>query len=209
MLEDSFIPLRPVNFVEIKWDCPQKGKGALSKMPDTSPLTGEEHFAKVYMGWEEAGLHFKVDVDSPFEDVFYPEVTRGDSVELFIDTRDVKTSSFNTKFCHHFFFLPQEIQGLKAGELTHFRTEDAHERCNPLDLHLTSEINTKGYHLQIFIPSHCLHGYDPVSFDRLGFNYRINRLGKPKQHFSAVTDEYAIENQPALWGSIKLRALQV
>ena len=58
--------------------------------------------------------------------------------------------------------------------------------------------------LQIFIPAECLHGYDPEQFDRLGFSYRINRYALPPQHFSVVTKEYQIEQQPSLWSHMRL-----
>jgi hypothetical protein len=203
MLEESFPPLRASNFVELKWDCPPIKTG-LKALPSTSWLSGEDSFASVMMAWELLGLHFQINVNGPFTDAFYPEIERGDAVEIFIDTRGLKTASFNTKFCHHFFFLPQAINGIQAGEITHFRTDDAHDRCSPDDLKITSDILKKKYVLKIFIPSHCLYGYDPESFDNLGFTYRIHRWGNRPQHFSAVTEEYALENQPALWASVKL-----
>lgn len=156
------------------------------------------------MGWNSEGLYFACEVSTPFQDVFYPEVSRGDSLELFLDTRDVKTSGYNTKFCHHFFFLPQEINSIKAGEITRFRTEDAHDLCDPKELQLHSALLKNGYSLKIFIPSQCLYGYDPEQFNRFGFTYRVNRLGGKPQHFAAVTDEFAIEQQPSLWSSVAL-----
>lgn len=209
MFEDGFVPLRPVDFFQLEVDCHYlKKEGELNTpsflLPSLGVLCQEESFAKVHMGWNEEGLSFLIRVDSSFKDVFYPEISRGDSVELFIDTRDVKTSGYNTKFCHHFFFLPQEIEGVKAGEITRFRTEDAHELCDPKELRLQGEIYSKGYQLKIFIPSHCLHGYDPEASDHIGFTYRIHRCGKSPQHFSAVTDEFAIEQQPSLWSSLHL-----
>lgn len=206
MLEEGFVPFSPVSFFKLGWDCPyiEEGEKELKKLPTTSDLCLEDHFATLFMGWNENGLYFQCHSLSPFQDAFYPDVTRGDSVELFIDTRDVKTSGFNTKFCHHFFFLPQSVDGHKAEEITKFRTEDAHELCDPKDLHVTSDLKNSGYHLKIFIPAHCLHGYDPHQFQRIGFTYRINRYGKPPQHFSCLSGEFPIEQQPSLWSSVQL-----
>lgn len=209
MFEEEFVPLSPVSFFKLQWDCPYFEEGNFLKkdkykLPDTSTLCKEETFATLFMGWNEKGLYFLCHSSSPFKDAFYPDVTRGDSLELFIDTRDMKQSGFNTKFCHHFFFLPQSVDGHKAEEITHFRTEDAHELCDSKELHMTSEIEATGYLLKIFIPSTCLFGYDPKSFQRLGFTYRVNRWGKPSQHFSALSTEFPIEQQPSLWSSIGL-----
>lgn len=209
MFEEGFIPLSPASFFNVQWDCPyleevKALKEEKYKLPDTSALCKEEPFAALHMGWNENGLHFLCHSHSPFKDAFYPDITRGDSLEIFIDTRDRKQSGFNTKFCHHFFFLPQSIDGHKAEEITHFRTEDAHDLCDPKELHLASEIQSGGYLLKISIPSSCLFGYDPKQFQRLGFTYRINRWGKPPQHFSAITAEFPIEQHPSLWGSVQL-----
>lgn len=213
MFEENFVPLKPISFFQLQFNSaylPSKAadkelKGSSYKIPDTTLLCGEEPFGELYMGWNKEGLHFFAIIGLPFKDVFYPEVGRGDSLELFIDTRDVKTSGFNTKFCHHFFFLPQEYEGIKAGEITRFRTEDAHELCDPKELHLQSEMHKKGYSLRIFIPAHCLVGYDPDQFNRLGFTYRLNRCAGSPQHLSQVTDQFAIEQQPSLWSSVFLK----
>jgi hypothetical protein len=143
-------------------------------------------------------------VSQAFQRVTYPDIARGDSVELFFDTRDVKTSGFNTRFCHHFFFLPEAVDGHQAGEITRFRTEDIHELCDPKELKVKSQLKSNSYQMQIFIPAHCLHGYDSEQFDRLGFTYRINRPDGPSQHFSVVTDDYQVEQQPSLWSSVRL-----
>lgn len=214
---EEFIPLTPINFFQISADClylpPFKGKdfptmaSALvqkMKLPDTSSLCGEESFAQMSLGWNEEGLEAFVRVNNPLKRVFHPDIERGDSIELFIDTRDVKTSGFNTRFCHHFFFLPEAVEGHIAGEITRFRTEDAHPLCDAQDLKVKSSIQRSGYTLNIFIPSHCLHGYDPNQFNRIGFAYRINRADGFPQHFTVVSEDFPIEQQPSLWGSLKL-----
>lgn len=212
--EEAFVPLSPVNFFQLVVDCPHvngnhlpdtnKKEGKAFLLPNTTALCSEEHFADVAMGWNREGLIFDINVLHPFQNVSFPEITEGDSIELFIDTRDIKTSGFNTRFCHHFFFLPEAMSGHQAGEITRFRTEDAHAHCDPHDLVVKAHIKSNSYNLQIFIPSQCLHGYDPDQSDRIGFTYRINRPDGPPQHFSAVSEEYQIEQQPSLWSSVKL-----
>ncbi len=174
------------------------------RLPDLSELSGNGHFADLYMAWAPEGLAFHLHSDEPFKRAHHPDVTRGDSLELFIDTRDVKTSGYNTKYCHHFFCLPEAVDGHQAGELTHFRTEDAHEWCNPEDLIVKSSLHASSYSLNLFIPAHCLTGYDPANFDRLGFGYRMNRAGGEPQHFCASGSEFVIEQQPSLWATMRL-----
>ncbi len=210
---DEFVPLTPINFFQIQTDCLHL-KTEFSKLPpaefrkyllpDLTPLCSENPFAEVAVGWNQEGFQAFVTVSQPYRHCFYPDVTRGDSVELFIDTRDVKTSGFNTRFCHHFFFLPEAIEGHYAGEITRFRTEDTHELCDAKELKIKTKLKNSTYSMQIFIPNQCLHGYDPEQFDRLGFAYRINRPDGPPQHFSVVTNDYQIEQQPSLWSSMRL-----
>jgi len=211
MFTEEFVPITPVNFFQLTTECRHVPTGKLSGrnfrkylLPDTSGLCDNEHFADVAMGWNQQGMEFFVQVNKQFEDCCYPEVDYGDSVEIMIDTRDVKTTGFNTRFCHHFFFLPEPINDHQTGEITHFRTEDTHELCDPKDLQLKVQFKRDGYTMQIGIPRKCLNGYDPEQFDRLGFTYRINRPRWQSQHFSVVTEDYQVEQQPSLWSSIRL-----
>ena len=214
---EGFVPLTPINFFQISAGClylpPAKGtifpnisKVQAQKMllPDLSKLCAEESFAEISLGWNEEGLEALVKINRPFKRSVFPDVDRGDSVEFFIDTRDVKTAGFNTRFCHHFFFLPEAVDGHSAGEITHFRTEDAHPLCDSKDLKVKSSLQSSSYSLHIFIPESCLYGFDPGQFKRLGFSYRINRADGFPQHFSVVTEDFSINQQPSLWGSLKL-----
>jgi len=214
---EEFLPLTPINFFQVSADCaylpivnnktfPTMTKALAKKylLPSTSKLCSEEEFAEISLGWNEEGLEAYVYIDRPFKRVVYPEIDRGDSVEFFIDTRDVKTSGFNTRFCHHFFFLAEGVESRFAGEMTKFRTEDAHPLCDANDLKVKSLIHPSSYVLNIFIPRHCLNGYDPEQFKRLGFAYRINQSEGFSQHFTVTTEDFTFEQQPSLWGSLKL-----
>jgi len=211
---DESFSLAPINFFQISAVCKfleeTSFPGITAKnahkylLPDTSSLCGEEHFADFSMGWNAEGLTFYVSVQEPFSQVFYPEPQRGDSVEVFIDTRDVKSSGYNTRFCHHFFFLPAAVEGVQAGEITRFRTEDVHELCDAKELLVLAQMKRDRYSLSAFIPAGCLHGYDPEQLKRLGFTYRINRSNGSAQHFSVISQEYQLEQQPSLWASLEL-----
>lgn len=210
---ENFVSITPVNFVQIQADChyiepgfPQLvGKEFQShRLPDTSTLCHEASFATIALGWNLEGLEVSASVSVPYQQAMFPNLMQGDSLELFFDTRDVKSVGFNTRFCHHFYFLPKEVEGRIAGEITRFRTEEAHELCDPMELKVFSEIKKNGYQIKIFIPSHCLFGYDPQQFDRVGFTYRMNRMKGPPQHFCIVSEDYSIEQQASLWSSLRL-----
>lgn len=214
MFEEEFVAISPIDFFQVRLDCVHLESETFQKLndkqqkkyllPDLSHLCADEAFAEVFMGWNKEGLEFVFQVKKKVEDIRFPDITQGDSVEIFIDTRDVKTSGYNTRFCHHFFFLPESVEGYQKGEKTHFRTEDAHELCDPSELKLKSVVKSNGYLLYITVPKQCLNGYDPDQFDRFGFTYRINRPRWQSQHFCVVTEEYQLEQQPSLWSSVRM-----
>lgn len=210
MFENEPFSLNPVQFFALSCDSHYLSKKdqvpSLTSyaLPSTHRLTHEESFAKIAMGWHEEGIAVHLQVNQPATESIYPQVEDGDSIELFFDTRDLKSAGFNTRFCHHFFFLPLAVEGITKGEKTHFRTEDSHPLCDPQALYCQTQLRKNDYSMKIFIPTQCLYGYDPRQFDRLGFTYRINRHEGEPQHFAVVSKDYQIDQQPSLWGSIKL-----
>lgn len=214
MAEEEFPGLAPINFMQVSCNCKKLTGSSLPQsktkegkhylLPRSSALCHEEAFADVALGWSKEGIAAQVIVHQPCRRTLFPELQKGDSVEFFIDTRDVKTSGYNTRFCHHFYFLPEAMEGHRAGELTRFRTEDAHPHCDPAALEVKTATHAGSYEMHIFIPAECLFGYDPDQFDRMGFSYRINRPDGPSQHFSVKTEEFKrIEEQPSLWSSMR------
>jgi len=208
-LFDDVPSLSPVQFFGITADC-FFIRGALKAskdnlLPSTSHLLGEETFADVYAGWNVDKFSVCIVVHAPFQKIGEPDFRTGDSVELFFDTRDLKSKGVVSRFCHHFVFFPALSQNFYGKEVTRFREGDMHRLCHPEDLQVTPRIEKNSYRLAIEIPARCLHGYDPLSFSRIGFTYRINRTGGTPQHFAVSSEEYAIEQHPATWGTLKLQ----
>lgn len=210
MFDNGFISLNPLNFFSISADCQylttkdRIPSTSSYRLPDTNSLSHEYTFAKVSMGWHEEGLGFFIQVDQKYIKSYFPDVQKGDSIELFIDTRDLKSAGFNTRFCHHFFFLPEAVEDRLCGEITRFRTEDNHPLCDSQLLLCETKLEKDSYKMKIFIPAQCLVGYDPRQFNRVGFTYRINRMGGNSQHFSVLSQDYQIDQNPSLWGSLQL-----
>ncbi len=200
--------LSPVQFFGLNCDCLYLKHGLKPDksflLPSTSDLLGEEPFADVYVGWNVEKLAFLIAVKVPFKNAGDGDFGQGDSIEIFLDTRDLKTKGIVSRFCHHFVFFPIQVQNFYGREVTRFRGEDIHRLCHPEDLQVSPDLDDDAYRLNIEIPTACLHGYDPLSFPRLGFTYRINRVGGPPQHFAVSSEEYAIEQHPATWGTLKL-----
>lgn len=200
--------LMPIQFFGLSCDCPYL-EGRLTQDRDfllssTAECLDEESFADIYCGWNEDKLVFLADVKIPFQKSGESDFRKGDSLELFIDTHNLKSRAVVTRYCHHFVFFPVEVQGYLGREISRFRNEDTHRLCSPEDLLVKPEIHSNGYTLLIEIPSHCLFGYDPLSQSKIGFTYRLNRAEGPPQHFSVSSREYAIEQHPALWATLKL-----
>jgi len=201
--------LCPVQFFGISADCLFLGKGSIKAdkrflLSSTTDLLDEEQFADVYAAWNFEKLFFLIDVHVPFQTLGDGDIRKGDSVELFIDTRDLKSKGTISRFCHHFVFYPAELQGFYGREATRFRNEDVHRLCHPEDLNVVPKVKAKSYSLEIEIPAQCLIGFDPMTFPRLGFTYRINRTDAPPQHFAVSSEEFVIEQHPATWGTLKL-----
>lgn len=205
---DDVPALSPVQFFGITCDC-LSVRGSLKAdknylLPSTSDILGEETFADVYAGWNMDKLSFLFAVKSPFQKGADADFRKGDSVEVFIDTRDLKSKGSVSRFCHHFVFFAALSQNFYGREVTRFRNDDMHTLCHPEDLQIIPQIEKNGYKIAVEISAGCLHGYDPLSFSRIGFTYRINRTGGPAQHFAVSSEEYVIEQHPATWGTLKL-----
>ncbi len=203
------ITLLPINYFSLECDCyylPSNEKVAQKKymLPSTAELNCEDSFAELFMGWNEEGLSLAIKVKQKLQESCYPNPEEGDSVELFLDTRDIKSAGFNHRFCHHFVFLPQSVDGVHAAEITHFRTEDIHELCDSHDLKVKVTEKKSSYEMEIWVPAKCLHGYDASQCDRLGFSYRVNRCGRDPQHFSLHSAEYQVVQNPSQWSRMRL-----
>ena len=199
----------PADFFQFKCELLQvtKGKKITSskwQLPDSSALLDEPSHASVYAGWNLEGLFFHFDIEKPYQNSYFPEYHRGDCVELFIDTRDLKSSSIFTRFCHHFVFFAKAEGEVVSQEVTRFRGDDRHPLCDPADLEVTAELHRRSYELKIFIPPQCLNGYDPTSFDRLGLTYKINYDGGEMEDFIFSSKRYDLRH-PNLWATCQLK----
>jgi hypothetical protein len=173
-------------------------------LPHSAELLDEEKFADVYMSWDEEGLCLFCESNRAFVDSAYPRFDEGDSLELFIDTRDLKEMGIIHRFCHHFLFLPIEVQGVRALEITHFRGEDNHPLAEPSQLLVETVFEKKSYSLSIYLPKEALYGYDPANVPRLGFSYCFHRKGGKPQHFPISSRACSIGRVPFLWASLQL-----
>lgn len=193
-------PLSPSYFFNFHLTCSKWNRGFEKKhlLPALCKLDGKSPFATVSIGWEQEGLHVQVEVLQDEIKVFYPDIQKGDSIELFIDTKNLKSAKTSHSFCHHFFFLPEPIEGIDRGEITRFRTEDTHPLCMKEDLECTIEHTKKGYTASIFIPERCLTGFQGEKNTKIGFGYRVNSSIELPQLFAIPKDTMVAEQYPYL-----------
>lgn len=193
-------PLLPADFFSYSFSLEKQ----LTLLPDLTSFLDEEKFASLFLGWNEEGIFGKAVVERTFEKSLFPEYEKGDSLEIFIDTRDHKKNGFASRFCHHFVFLGEEVVGVQAEEVTRFRLEDSHPLCSSSDLEVSCKKEKKSYELSFQIKENALHGYNPQEFKKIGFAYRVNRWkGKP-QHFPVSSKCFELLDHSGLWASLAL-----
>ena len=173
-------------------------------LPDLSDLLAEEPLSSLSLSWSVEGISGLFRVKKSLETSLFPDYSKGDAVEIFIDTRDNKKAGFASRFCHQFVFLGKEVNGIRAQEITKFRAEDMHPLCDPSDIFLEIKEKKESYEVTFTLPKEILYGYDPLQFSRLGFAYRIHRYkGKP-EHFPFSSKYFEPLKHPSLWASLLL-----
>lgn len=191
----------PADFFEVKLTA---FKGKNLELPDFSAHLGEQSFAKCLFTYSLEGLELSFDIRSPFVDCFYPAFTKGDCVEVMIDTRAIKTGSVMHKYGHHFVVLPKEVDGIRALELTKFHGEDKHPLADPASIQVQANFSSRGYKLSLFFGEGSLFGFSPDECPKIGFAYRIHRTAGEPMHFTVSSKYFKIERAPALWATIEL-----
>lgn len=176
----------------------------LDFLPNTQIASDQEIFGDIIMGWNPQGIYLIIQVHKPFENSSSLETSKGDGIEIFIDTRDQKSSSI-TKFCHHFIFLPAAMDNILAKEVTQFSVENTRKLANSQDFLNNVTFGKKGYQMEICILASALYGFNPIDINTLGFTYLLHRSSGSSQYFSCSSKEFKVEKSPALWASGNLQ----
>lgn len=156
-----------------------------------------------FLGWKDEALFFKCIVQGSFHHA-EEDFRKGDSLELFLDTRDMKEKHYFTKFCHHFVFFAEKVNGFYVKEVTRFLIDDMHPLCDSSLISTKTEIKRSSYIIEGNLSQEVLYGYDPSKFKKLGFALRLNRFEKDPIQFWIPHEEYKIEKTPSLWPSLEL-----
>lgn len=177
-----------------------------NRLPDLTGVEGADPYADVYLGWSEEGLYFGVDVRGKAGLKVEPNrPLKGDGVQIWVDTRDVREAHRASRFCHHFFFLPTggTKKGPVAGQMRIRRARAQGKPCEPQSISVSARIRRAGYTLSAHLPSDILHGFDPDDNTRIGFTYRISDSILGLQSWTAE-DPLPVAYDPSLWGTVIL-----
>ncbi|MDA0747957.1 MAG: hypothetical protein O2954_15660 [bacterium] len=174
-------------------------------LTDLGVLDGREPFANVYAGWNDGGVYLAVDVLRAVEmetDVKRP--LRGDGLQVWVDTRDVRTAHRASRYCHHFYFLPAKGSRKPVGGQVRIRRARSQGKpCDPSHLEVACSTTRSGYRMEMKLPAEVLTGFDPEENTRLGFTYLLRDRKLGRQYWTA-DEPLPVSYDPSLWGTLEL-----
>lgn len=208
------IPTRA--FFQVSFPClfrsdPPKIDGAFNDwddtflVPDLGSLDGQNPFGQIYMAWNDRGLYFGLQVMGESKcDVDEKRPLRGDGLQIWIDTRDVRNAHRGSRYCHHFCFWPESGKISAGGRQFRLRRARAQARIQDSGMfQVASETLDLGYQMEIHIPADAMTGFDPDENNRLGFSYVLKdkKLGR---QFWTADEILPVSYDPSLWGTAEL-----
>ena len=175
------------------------------RLPNLAVLDGQEQFAEFYASWNVDGLYFAVDVKkAPALEVQPDRPLRGDGLQIWVDTRDVRDAHRGSRYCHHFFVLPGKGSRKTVGGQVRLRRARAHSKlCQPDELQVACRKKRSGYSLEVHLPVSTLTGFDPEENNRLGFTYLLRDRKLGRQYWTA-DEPLPVSYDPSLWGTLVL-----
>ena len=178
------------------------------RIPDLMGVEGQASFADVYMGWNDDGLYFAVEVPRKKSYKIDPKnYWHGDCLELWIDTRDVKDSHRANRFCHHFFFTPggsgRDGKSPIGRQTSIDKAREQAPPCPEESIRVGLRRLTRSYRMEVALPAEGMNGFQPREFERLGFNYVLRDIDCGTQSWSVSRDPH-LAHDPSTWGSVDL-----
>ena len=176
-------------------------------VPDLMGVEGLESHADLYMAWNDEGLYFGLQVKRKTHYKIDPKnYDRGDCLELFLDTRDLKDVHRATRYCHHFYFLPggsgKDGKSPIGRQTSIERAREQAPPCPEESIQVALRRLKRSYQMEIKLPALGLNGFQPREFNRLGFTYLLHDSQRGLQTWSAGRDKLATQD-PASWGTIE------
>jgi hypothetical protein len=183
---------------------------AACRLPTTAPLDGQAAWADVRVAWNPAGLAIAVEATARAGPVLHAERPEGtDGLQVWIDTRDARTNSRATRFCHRFAARLRGLgtrgpMGVDVAQRPIARATADAPTCRPEVLQARADRLKSGWRIELFLPAEALHGFDPETNRRLGFAYQATDPDRDDQ-FLGVGREFPVGENPSLWSTLELR----
>ncbi len=160
--------------------------------------------------WSEAGLAFTVRVQGKRQPPWCRESRPedSDSLQIWIDTRDVHNVHRAGRFCHRFVFLPggsgRRLDQPVAETLPINRAKEPPNPVRAGLLKVRCQQQVDGYILDALIPAEALTGFDPAEHSRVGFTYAVIDRELGEQTF-VVGSPMPYQEDPSLWATLELQ----
>lgn len=198
--------------------CAEPGKrprGRLLQLADNaalfvpSAMNEGPNFASICIGWCEGGLAcvFRISGKTIPPAGSSTDISRSDSVLVWLDTRPTGNVHRATEYCHHFALLPADDEA--AGEPGVRVLPIAQQRAtriesDPRKIQCRTHLHDDGYELEVWIPGSQLNGYREISeLGRLGFYCVVQDSELGEQPLS-VDDEFPVAYDPSTWIELEL-----
>jgi hypothetical protein len=214
-------------------DLPRTGKSerlldlpASCRLPATASLDGLTAWADVRAAWNPRGLAVSVEAAArpgpgPRAAAAEYRPEGSDGLQLWIDTRDTRTVSRATRFCHKFSARLHGLTGSGRGALrVEVQQKPIARAIADAPMGRVALIQTRaerlqgqgqaqaggGWRLELYLPAEVLHGFDPDTNRRLGFAYQVTDPDPEREdQFLGVGREFPVGENPSLWSTLELR----
>jgi len=163
----------------------------------------------IRIGWHETGLFFALTVSGKKQSLWCrsTQPDESDSIQICLDTRDIKDIHRASRFCHRLLFMPIG-GGRDQSHPTAFwlPIHRAKEHPNSIDLSqikMQSQVGADGYRLTVFLPGKILTGFEPEEYPNLGFHFVVMDREYGNNYF-LVSPPLPHDQDPSLWGTLTM-----
>lgn len=197
----------PCRYRQKLWSAQGADLGEEYRIVSLAELENRRAPVELRAAWSEEGLVFAFRVQGKQQQPWcrMGRAEDSDSVQIWIDTRDVHNVHRASRFCHRFLLMP--AGGAKDGPLAQWmpinRAREQPRAIGPDEVQVRSVVSRGGYLLECFLAAGALTGFDPQEHPRLGFNYAVNdrELG---EHTFTVGSPMPYQEDPSLWATLEM-----
>lgn len=200
--------------------CPgpsSRAAGRLLNLPDSARLfipgamNQQPNFATVRLGWNTDGLAVSVAVEGRKSALSgsSKDISRSDSILLWIDTRPAGSVHRATEYCHHFTCLPvdEHIDGkpsVVVGPIAQQRAQRI--ESDPRRMLCRTHVKKDGYEFELWLPATQLYGFREIAeLGRIGFYCVVQDRELGDQPLS-VGDDFPVAFDPSTWIQMELQS---